>query len=173
VNPRAQSLVLCLACAFGAAAQTPVIQDGGVLNAASFAAGQPIAPGSLVSIFGTELAAGLAQADSIPLSTVLGNVSVRFNDIPAPIQFVAQGQINAQVPWNVLGAGGTTGSARVVVQRGDVMSIARQATVGPFSPGIFSTEFGTGQAIAITTNGLIAAAPGAIPGLTTEPARVG
>ncbi len=145
------------------------MQDGGILNAASFVATEPIAAGSLVSIFGSELAAGLLQADSIPLSTTMGNVSVTFNEIPAPLLFVSQGQINAQVPWEVQGTG-----ARVVVKRGDALSVARQAVMGPFSPGIFSTQFGSGQAIAINSaTGLLAAAPGAIPGLTTEPVRAG
>jgi hypothetical protein len=49
--------------------------------------GQSVAPGSLISVFGTELAGALAQADSIPLSTSLGNVSVAFNGIKAPILF--------------------------------------------------------------------------------------
>ena len=143
------------------------------MNAASFVPGQSVAPGSLISVFGTELAGALAQADSIPLSTSLGNVSVAFNGIKAPILFVSQGQINAQLPWNVLGAGAASGNVEVIVQRGSASSAVRTASVGAFSPGIFSTQFGTGQAIAITTNGLIAAAPGAIPGLTTEPARIG
>jgi uncharacterized protein (TIGR03437 family) len=42
--------------------------------------------------------------------------------------------------------------------------------VGPFSPGIFAS--GT-QAIAYgNTDGIIAAAPGAIPGLSTHPAKI-
>ena len=53
--------VLCLSLlAFVGTAfcQTPVISDGGVLNAASFdkTPGAPLAPGSLVSIFGSNLA---------------------------------------------------------------------------------------------------------------------
>jgi hypothetical protein len=62
--------------AFPAFAQTPAVSSGGVVNAASFAQGQAVVPGSLVSIFGTNLAAGLAQADSIPLSNSLNGASV-------------------------------------------------------------------------------------------------
>jgi len=58
--------LLILACVVTAFAQTPVVASGGVLNAASFATNQGVAPGSLVSIFGTNLAASLALADSIP-----------------------------------------------------------------------------------------------------------
>ena len=39
-----------------AAYAQPSVAAGGVLNGASFATGQPVAPGSLVSIFGSDLA---------------------------------------------------------------------------------------------------------------------
>jgi len=88
-------LTFCLA----AHSQTPSVPAGGVINAASGASvTAPVAPGSLVSIFGSNLASGLAQADSIPLSTSLNSVSVTFNGIPAPLLFVSGGQINAQLP---------------------------------------------------------------------------
>jgi uncharacterized protein (TIGR03437 family) len=46
--------------------------------------------------------------------------------------------------------------------------------VGPFSPGIFTLQFGQGQAIAINNaDGSIAAPTGSIPGFTTHPAKFG
>jgi len=86
--------LLTLACAATVFAQTPVVASGGVLNAASFATNQGVAPGSLVSIFGTNLATSLAQADTIPLSTSLGAVTVMFNNIPAPLLFVNHDPVN-------------------------------------------------------------------------------
>ncbi|MFB3777841.1 MAG: hypothetical protein ACE141_09520 [Bryobacteraceae bacterium] len=59
-----------------AAAQRPVVYPGGIVNAASFApAGTPgsaVAPGSLVSIFGTNLATVTMSADRTPLPLALG-----------------------------------------------------------------------------------------------------
>ncbi len=164
---------LLLAGVSAALAQTPVVTDNGVVNAASFAGGQPVAPGSLVSIFGSELAAGLVQADSIPLGTQLGNVSVTFNNIAAPLLFVSNGQINAQLPWDVLPAGTTSGTVNVAVTRGGATSQAKPVQVGPLSPGIFAVNFGTGPAIAINLDGTLAAAAGSVPGLTTHPAQRG
>jgi hypothetical protein len=92
----------------------------------------------------------------------MAGVSVSFNNIPAPLLFVSQGQINAQLPWNVLPDPSAPGTVGVVVQRGSGSSQARQISVGPFSPGIFSVQFGTGQAIAINLNGTIAAPVGSI-----------
>lgn len=161
-------------CVFTLSAQTPVVTEGSVVNAASFTAGQVVTAGSLVSIFGTELSSGLAQADSIPLAISLNNVSVTFNNVSAPLLFVSGGQINAQLPWNVLPAGSTAGTVNVVVTRSGVSSQPRQVQVGTFSPGIFAVGFGVGQAIVINnSDGTLAAPVGSIQGLTTHPAKVG
>lgn len=156
-----------MAGAVAALAQTPAVSPGGVGNAANGLS--TVTPGSLVSIFGSNLASGLAVADSIPLSTSLSGVSVSFNGVAAPLLFVSGGQINAQLPWNVLSSG-TTGSANVVVTRNGQNSAPQSFPVGPFSPGIFA--IGT-IAVAINPDGSVAAAPGAIPGIATKPAKIG
>ncbi len=160
-------LFLVAAASVAAYAQTPVVSAGGISNAANGLS--PVSPGSLVSIYGTNLAAGLAQADSIPLSTTLSDVSVTFNGVAAPLLFISGGQINAQLPWNVLSSG-TTGTANVVVTRNKQASTPQSLPVGPFSPGIFA--IGT-IAVAINPDGSIAAPPGAIPGIATKPAKIG
>lgn len=161
-------------------AQTPSIRErDSALNGASFASGQPVALGSLVSIFGTDFTSQMSLADSIPLSTSLGGVSVTFGNVAAPMVGVfPQGannpaQINAQVPWNALPDGVNSGSVNVVVTRNGVSSPPRSVQVARVGPGIFSAQFGVGQAIAINLNGSLAAATGAIPGLSTEPAKIG
>lgn len=161
---------LVLSAAFS---QTPVVADGGVLNGASFARGQGVAPGSIVSIFGTELASGLATGDSLPLSASIGVVSVTINDIAAPLYFVSGGQINAQVPWNVLPQGTTSGSVPVIVKRGGAVSQTIQASIVAAAPGIFSIPAGVGNAVAINADGSLAAPAGSIPGINTRPAKVG
>ncbi len=153
-------------------AQAPVVVDGGVINAASFAKGQVVAPGSLVSIFGTNLAPSTSLASAIPLPISLAGVSVTFNGIIAPLVFVSPGQINAQLPWGVL-SGVTTGTATVVVATPSGTSVSKTFSVGPFSPGIFSISFGIGQAIAINLDGTLAAPVGSVPLLTTHPAKPG
>ncbi len=171
-----RTVIFCAIVAASAAvtAAQPSVPAGGVLNAASFAKDQPVAAGSLVSIFGTNLGSGLAQADSIPLSTSLGGTSVTFNNIPAPLLFVSHNavtgdQINAQIPWDVQG-----NSAQLVVTQGGRSSTAVAVPLGQAEPGIFSVNFGTGQAIAFgNTDGLIAAPPGSIAGLNTHPAKIG
>jgi uncharacterized protein (TIGR03437 family) len=96
-----------------------------------------------------------------------------FDGIPAPILFVAPGQINAQLPWEVLGGGSAPGSTTVVVRRGAETSDPKQVQIGPVSPGVFAVNFGMGNAIAINLDGSLAAPENSIPGIRTRPARIG
>src|SRR5512135_3485096 len=78
-------------------AQTPAVNAGGIVNSASYSTGG-VAPGSVVSIFGTNLADHTASAGSTPLPTSLANVtSVTFNGVTAGLYFVTSSQINAEV----------------------------------------------------------------------------
>ncbi len=176
--------ILALIGAGAANAQTPVIAAGGVLNGSSFdKTGQPVAPGSLVSIFGTDLSAATASALSIPISTSLSSVTVTFNGVAAPLKDVVHSaangdQINAQVPWEILpiippGTNGTT-QIPVVVERNGVRSAPINVSVGAAAPGIFTFQFGVGQAVAYgNSDGAVAAAGNAGLPFTSHPAKIG
>ena len=152
-----------------ASAQVPVVSAGGIVNAAGLGATKTIAPGSLISIFGSNLASALTVANSVTLATRLGDVdSVTINGVPAPLKFVSSGQINAQAPWNLI-----FGPANVVVTRGGVVSQPAQAQVAQFSPALYGFNLGTPQAVAVNLDGTVAASPGAIAGVTSHPASAG
>ncbi|MGH9613710.1 MAG: SBBP repeat-containing protein, partial [Bryobacteraceae bacterium] len=85
---------------FGATSTIPVVAVGGVVNGASFGVG-PVAPGSIMSIFGMNLAGSIANATNLPLPLKLSDVSVTINGISVPLYYVAPGQINAQVPFEI------------------------------------------------------------------------
>jgi uncharacterized protein (TIGR03437 family) len=177
---RSLPVLIFLAAAMTAAAQTPVIAPGGVLNGASFdKTGQPIPPGALVSIFGTDLAAASASADSVPLSTSLSNVSVTFNGVAAPLKDVVHtassgDQINAQVPWEVLPAGTSSVTAQVIVSRNGVPSAPLPVNLGLAAPGIFTFPGGVGQAVAYgNSDGVIAAPINSGLPFTSRPAKIG
>ena len=169
-----KGLLVAFGVSLGLFAQTPVInQQNGIVNTASLQAEQGIAPGALVSIFGSELAGSLAQSDTMPLSTTLATVSVSMNDIPAPVVMVSPGQINIQVPWNLLQDQGGSGTAAVTVRRGENASQPREVRVNAFSPALFTLPFGFGQAVAINADGTIAGPTGAVPGTAMAPAKRG
>lgn len=151
----------------------PQIAPNGVLDGAGFVVGQPVAIGSAVSIFGSGLAASLLAGDTVPLSTSLNGVQVTFNGIAAPLYFVSDRQINAQVPWNVLQGPATAaavGSVDVVVTSQGVSSPPLSVPIAHIAPNVFAFS---SFAIAINADGTLAAPAGAIPGLTTHPTHPG
>ncbi len=166
-------LSIILITAAGLAYAQPTIANGGIVNGASFQGGQPVTPGSLISIFGTQLSSGTAAADSIPLSSLLGGVTVTFQSDSktetAPLTFVQPSQINLQIPWDIVPSG-TSATVNVTVSHDGQTSAAAPVQVGPFSPGIFSSN---GRAIAVNLDGTLAWPTGIIPGLTTHPAKPG
>jgi hypothetical protein len=61
---------------------------------------QSFRPGSFVTVNGTNLATP-AQAESLPLPTILGGTCVTFNDVAIPLIQTAPGQIQAVIPPEV------------------------------------------------------------------------
>jgi uncharacterized protein (TIGR03437 family) len=138
------------------------------LNGASFATGQAIAPGSLASLFGAALTSSAAQASAIPLPMSLSSTSVTVGGVPAPLLYASATQINFQVPWTV-----PAGPANVVVTANGTALAPLSVTIAAVAPGIFSTQSGSGTAIAINADGSLAAPAGSIPGIATHPALPG
>lgn len=163
------SLVLCAFAGSVAAQAQPTVGDNAVVDAAN-PFNHSTAPGSIVSIFGTQLASGLNVAASVPLSTSLGGTSVTFNSIPAPLFFTSTGQINAQLP---AGLSGTTASVVVTTPSGP--SAPKTIQIAPVAPAIFSLNAqGSGQGAVLFANSSVFAAPaGSIPGATSQPAKAG
>jgi uncharacterized protein (TIGR03437 family) len=159
-----------LAVFAGMGAAQPSIFSGGVINGASFAKDQAVAPGGLVAIFGTGLASATVPGDTIPLSAAISGTSVTFNGISAGLYFVSGGQVNAQMPWDVLPPGISSGTANMVVTGPGGASSAFAVQVISAAPGIFTSG---GYAIAINADGSLAAPAGAISGMATHPAKVG
>ena len=108
---------------------TPFTATAGVVNAAS---GLPsIAPGSLISIYGVDLAAGSGAAGSIPLPTSLNETSVTINGVLAPLLFTSPTQINAQVPFET-----PVGNATLVAVVAGQKSAAVTFNVTATGPGV-------------------------------------
>lgn len=130
----------------------PVVPPGAVVNGASFAGQAPLAPGSLVSIFGNKLAASGA-ADKLPLPTILGGSTVVLAGISMPLLFSSDGQVNAVVPFEI--AVNTT--QQVILTRGSSTSVPQGLTISAAAPGIFTADSsGKGQGIIFGPSGNIA-----------------
>jgi uncharacterized protein (TIGR03437 family) len=171
---RSIATAILLSFAFAAAAlcqssTTPTINPGGVLNTAGSPSSGAIAPGSLVSIFGSNLASSMALSDSVPLSTTVGSVNVTIGGFAAPIQSVSANQINVQTPWETP-TSDVAGPAAVVVTSGGTASAPVNVTVAASAPAIYNIG---GQAQAVNGDGTLAAPANSIPGISTHPALIG
>ena len=121
-----------------AAAQEPQTTQRSVRNAVTMqAAPANVAPGGILAILGTDLAAAHTIAESYPLPLALEDpaVEVLINGAVAPLFFVSPTQVNAQVPWET-----ETGWARVIVRRGGVESSAMPVNIVAAGPNLFTAE---------------------------------
>lgn len=125
------------------------INSGGVVSAASYAAGG-VAPGSIAAAYGSFLLNSATPAGSLPLPDTLAGFSIQFNGgIDAPLYYVAGQQVNFQVPWELSGQSQITLAAMLNGLTGPPQAVA----LAPFSPGIFSMNSqGTGQGAILDTS---------------------
>jgi uncharacterized protein (TIGR03437 family) len=137
---------------------SPVINSGGVVNAARLQTQGASVAGSLASLFGLNF-----------LSPGQDSVVVQLNGIAAPLFAVTDTQINFQVPWELAGLP----EASVTVTVGGRTSNTVTMPLSSAAPGLFSTNAaGSGQGAVLVANTSIVAAPtGAFSG--SRPARRG
>ena len=103
-------------------ANGPQFAAAALVNAATIQQ-HALAPGSLVSLFGSSL------AGSPP-----GGTTVQFGGISAPIIYASSSQLNLQVPWELQGQS----SSPVTVTVNSVTSAPQSVAIGTADPGIFS-----------------------------------
>jgi uncharacterized protein (TIGR03437 family) len=120
------------------------IDPTGVVNAASsalFTSG--VAPGELITIYGSNLAPSLKIDASFPFT--LGGVQVMINGRPAPIYVVSPGQISAVVPFAT-----SEFVAAIQVINNGTPSNTVTSFVSLTAPGVFTKpEGGLGSAAAL------------------------
>jgi uncharacterized protein (TIGR03437 family) len=108
------------------------------VNAASLAAG-PIAPGEILTIYGS----GIGPQQGVPgtldssglLANLLGGSEVHFDGVPAPLFYAQAGQINVQAPYTIAGQAATQVE---VIYQGQTVA-ASGLSVAAAAPAIFPT----------------------------------
>lgn len=100
-----------------------------------------VAPGSLISLFGTNLSEG-TEATSFDRSTLsfsLANTQLFIDGLPAPLTYVSPTQISAQLGFEVAGRSSVSAYVRSVRSDGRVLVSTPQAvSVVDANPGIFA-----------------------------------
>lgn len=134
---------------FDAAVAAPRIER--VVNAADGTA--PVAPGSLVSIFGNSLSPINQATQQTPLPTALGESCLTVNGLPLPVVFVSPTQINGQIPFQI------DGNVSMVLRTPGGVSDTFNLTILPTAPSVFRNGVAGAQsdlpAVYRNSNGLL------------------
>jgi uncharacterized protein (TIGR03437 family) len=134
--PGAQGSSVTFSTALSSGAQISATASDSQLDGGGNAAS--LAPGTLVSINGSNLAAQTVSANLTQshLPTTLGGVTVYFNGIAAPLTYVSPTQINAQIPWELTNT--TSINAYVVSNINGAMTYTSPvaATIVAANPGL-------------------------------------
>jgi uncharacterized protein (TIGR03437 family) len=104
------------------AASVPSPQINAIVSAAD--GKSAAAPGGLITVYGSNLSPTNQATSQIPVPTALANSCITVNGQPIPLIFVSPTQVNAQMPFQAVGAetvvvhtpGGISGNFNLVVQ---------------------------------------------------------
>jgi uncharacterized protein (TIGR03437 family) len=131
----------------------PVIFRGRVVNSANYLGdGTPVAPGSILTAFGLNLAQSEELATGFPLPRALAGTKVLVGGIEAPLLAVVPGddadtpdQVVFQLPYEL----SDLTYAEIVVNNNGVLSAGEGLAIAPSVPAFFTTnQLGKGPAAA-------------------------
>jgi len=114
-------------------ATVPFIPPAGIESVTGPTPDGSVGPGSIVSIYGENLAPSLQIGPSNPLTQTLAGVTVTLGDFLLPLVFVSPNQIGAQVPWEV-----ADGTYTLIVHNTGLPDVPGTVTVSRDAPGVFT-----------------------------------
>ncbi len=117
--------------------KVPFIPSAGIRNAAGETPLKAVAPGSIVSVFGTGLANDYATGPTAPMAQTVGNVTARVGTRLLPLLFVSPEQVNAFLPSDM-----EDGEYTLAVRNGSLPEISGKFTVVRHAPGVFGQLVG-------------------------------
>jgi uncharacterized protein (TIGR03437 family) len=116
-----------------AASTGPILSFGGVVDNAAFATGQAVGSGTIIAVFGSQLASGPTYASTIPLPTTLAGIQILVNGTAVPLFYVDAYQADIQVPFGL-----TAGSMTVQAVRNGQPGNQISASVDSVAPRLFA-----------------------------------
>ncbi len=106
----------------------PAVSPGGLAEILS--------PGGIVSIFGARLAEGQPASGSLPLPVQLGGATVVLGGKTLPLYYASEGQINAQVPFDVP----VNVRQQLLIRRGASSTVPETVTLAPGFTGLYQVN---------------------------------
>jgi adhesin/invasin len=113
--------------------QPPIFDLAGITAVFNGPSYVPLAPGSVISIFGDRLAESATQSSGYPLPNQLVTTQIIMAGVKLPLYYVSQTQVNAVVPFAL----NPNAPQYLLVQRGLTYSLPALVNVAPAQPSLF------------------------------------
>jgi uncharacterized protein (TIGR03437 family) len=117
----------------------PLLSPNGTLHSFDPLIGAALAPGTIVAIYGQNLAAAATPTTTIPLPTALNGTSVIIGGTEAPLYYVSPGQINAQIPFELE----PENQYQVIVSANGALTTPQPIQLSTATPGLAALSDGT------------------------------
>jgi len=111
----------------------PYIAPAGIMSAAGATPDGTVAPGSVITIYGNNLAPALQVGTTNPLPQSLGEITVTVGNYLLPLLFVSPSQINAQLPVELV-----DGAYTLLVHQTGQPDVSGSLTVSRDAPAMFT-----------------------------------
>lgn len=119
-----------------------------VVNPAAYTTA--LAPGGILTVFGSGLAPSTASASSLPLPVSLNGVAALVNGVAAPLYYVSSGLLNVQIPYQT-----APGAATLSINNNGSVT-TQPISVSAAAPAIFTNPSGVIEPVVGATRGQVA-----------------
>jgi len=118
--------------------RVPILFKHGTIHNLNPQAGAPLAPGTIVQIYGSGLAPGVLQT-GLPLPTNVSGTTVIIGGVEAPLYYVSDGQLNAQLPLELSAAR----QYQILISANGALTTPDSVNLEPVTPGVAALVDGT------------------------------
>ncbi len=134
--------------------KVPILYQHGTIHNMNPQPGAPLAPGTIVQIYGSGLAPAALQT-SLPLPTNVSGTTVIIGGVQAPLYYVSDGQLNAQLPLELIAGR----QSQILVSANGALTIPDSLDVEPVTPGVAALINGMVVAQHVDNSYVTAASP--------------
>lgn len=138
----------------------PVLTPNGTVHPYNTVIGGALAPGTIVAIYGSNMASVTTIPGTTPLPTKVNGTTVLIGGIPAPLFYVSATQINAQIPFEL----DLSKQYQIILNANGALSTPQPLQLSAATPGLDAFPDGTIIALHVATGALVSAADPARPG---------
>lgn len=120
----------------------PVLSVGGTVNNSNVVLDAPLAPGTIASVYGNQLATSASLSPGPPLLTQFQGTSIMTGGLQAPLFYVGPSQVNIQIPFELA----PNQFYPVVATLNGLSSVPDKFLVAAATPGVIAFPDGTAKA---------------------------